>query len=166
MEQSPSTQYVQVVAHLAPCVGDRGETLELVQVLGSADDRSRSRANLHNLALLNLRNPTDHYRFKMANVSDRVCAERLQNLAVFETTLNQSGADLSQRGNYEPIRNILFDGRLVPDTFANMRFPQSGVLEFDYASFRIDKKGVFDLPEDILSRLCTALNNARAPWAE
>merc|ERR1711892_377851 len=103
-----------IVHRLAPSVGDQHEMLELAQLLTTPEERGRIRADLRNIALLNLRNPTGHYKLRLGN--SRICniitAERLQALAAFEATVARASGrpDVSQQGNFEPIRNIYHNG--------------------------------------------------------
>jgi hypothetical protein len=168
------TLNLQVVQCLAPNVGDRGETLELAQVLRNPDERACTRANLRNLAFLNLRNPTGHYHLELSNPSDRACALRLQTLAAFESALQRrSGLDISQGANFEPIRNAkrteskgrasygLLQGEGVK-SFEQIALPNSGILEFDYTTFARAGVRLGPISAETLESLLAAIRHSRA----
>jgi hypothetical protein len=167
MEKVPATQYRQVLHRLAPAVGDGSEILEFAQLLRNPDERSRIRADLRTLALLNLRNPTNRYRLLLSNICDYVSAQRLQALAAFEARLQKKSGlpDVSQHGNFEPIRNAKYNGHNII-SLSGIDLAHDGILEFDYASVVRMHTGTPEMPDETFEKISAAVASSRASWVD
>mmetsp|Transcript_116869 Transcript_116869/g.201958 ORF Transcript_116869/g.201958 Transcript_116869/m.201958 type:complete len:1461 (-) Transcript_116869:100-4482(-) len=174
---SPATLGVEVVRLLFPAVGDLGETLPM-EVLRNRQESSKVRADIRNVCMLNLRNPTGRYTLQLSNPCDRACVSRLQAVSAFEQQLQKAEGrpDVSQHGNYEPVRNLQHNGHSVLAgeqiaQFADLSVPSGGVLVLDYASrARALRRGALienvRTSDKVLGEVHNVISHSRATWSE
>lgn len=93
-------------------------------------------------------NITGRYNLNLGEPSDYAVAENCLLVNAWESEVNRLNArpDVSQRGNYEMLRNESHNE--VPFTYSrDWTLPSSGQLRFDYSSIRRPAPGVSAMPE-------------------
>jgi hypothetical protein len=109
-------------------------------------------------------NPTGHYVLNLTWPSERIVAEDLLVLSIWTSEMAKTtcAPDVSQRGNYQYLRNESLDGKsFVYRT--DWLLPTSGMLEFDLVIPKRLPKTSKVLDEEVFQQLKTALVSDPTP---
>jgi len=121
-------------------------------------------------ALLNFNagNPTGHYKLYLDNCCDYAVADRLCLLDRWESAIDSRSQyfDTSKWGNKSHFRNELHRGHpIIKDDIASMAewsIPESGELEFDYATNRRPKTKKATVSDSLWDHVLVALYDAQS----
>mmetsp|Transcript_57680 Transcript_57680/g.178703 ORF Transcript_57680/g.178703 Transcript_57680/m.178703 type:complete len:367 (-) Transcript_57680:84-1184(-) len=163
---APTFESRKIVRSLLHAVDDGGPAAPTCTRLPRAwEAEPKARLDVRQVLFLNLRNPTGRYSLGLANPCDRAAALRLQALCAFESKLlaAQGRPDVSQHGNYQPVRNLRLGQELTG--FSDLELPSCGILQLDYASAVRPPQGG-TASKQLVQRLCTAIEHSRVPWAD
>jgi len=120
------------------------------------------------LLSFNAGNPTGHYKLNLDNCCDYAVADRLTLLDRWESAIDRRGQyfDTSKWGNQSHFRNELHRGHpIVKDDIHSMSewtIPESGLLEFDYATNRRPKTRKATVSDSLWDHLLVSLYDAHA----
>jgi hypothetical protein len=111
------------------------DPLLLFDLAGKHKDVGRMfRRDARTAYFFNISNPTNRYQLNLSNPMEHSVATRLQVTAQFEaaTAKLSKKPDISQHGNYECVRNVLWKGAKLDTRFFQWVVPDHGCLTLDY----------------------------------
>eukprot|EP00930_Biecheleria_cincta_P035386 TRINITY_DN24341_c0_g1_i1.p1 TRINITY_DN24341_c0_g1~~TRINITY_DN24341_c0_g1_i1.p1 ORF type:complete len:1544 (-),score=257.84 TRINITY_DN24341_c0_g1_i1:122-4753(-) len=153
---------------LLPCVEGGGPTrfLSLLH-MPSIGEYMRLAIGATNLLMLNIENPTGHYKLNLSNCCDYAVAEQLMLLDRWEVqvAIRQNLENTSQTVLRANIRNARFQERNLHCAIMDFTLPESGSFEFDYTSTKKPPADARALDHSAFDSMLVSLQNAEcSPW--
>jgi len=165
MEQLCQTRFMKADAiyQLLHCIDGGPMTRYLTLLLTpSLREYLANRARMKNFLLLNIENPSGHYRLDLENCSDHAVAERLFLLDRWECGQceKRGRLNVSQTRFRSQIRNAHWQDMALPQNIADFHLPESGTLEFDYSSCKRPPEDATPLDSETFAFFMTVLQDA------
>ncbi|GMH50206.1 hypothetical protein TL16_g00716 [Triparma laevis f. inornata] len=129
-----SNSKVVVATRLFTQVSDTDNAERLLAKLNQLE-RKQVEKKLGQFYYFNSKNPTGHYRLNLSIEFERLVAVRVAEVNNTEKLVQrlEGKLDLTQKGNWENLRNETFDGEKFVYT-SSWKIPHRGIFEFDYVS--------------------------------
>ena len=129
-----SNSKVVVATRLFTQVSDTDNAERLLAKLNQLE-RKQVEKKLGQFYYFNSKNPTGHYRLNLSIEFERLVAVRVAEVNNTEKLAQrlEGKLDLTQKGNWENLRNETFDGEKFVYT-SSWPIPHHGIFEFDYVS--------------------------------
>ncbi|GMI04608.1 hypothetical protein TrVE_jg9920 [Triparma verrucosa] len=129
-----SNSKVVVATRLFTQVSDTDNAERLLAKLNQLE-RKQVEKKLGQFYYFNSKNPTGHYRLNLSIEFERLVAVRVAEVNNTEKLAQrlEGKLDLTQKGNWENLRNETFDGEKFIYT-SSWPIPHHGIFEFDYVS--------------------------------
>ena len=129
-----SSSKVSVATRLFTQVIDTDNAEKLLSKLNQLE-RKQVEKKLGQFYYFNNRNPTGHYRLNLNLEFERLVATRIAECNKIErlSSRMEGKMDLTQKGNWENLRNETYNGEPFSYT-TNFEIPDKGIFEFDYVS--------------------------------
>jgi len=153
---------------LLPCVEGGGPTrfLSLLH-MPNIGEYMRLAIGATKLLMLNIENPTGHYKLNLSNCCDFAVAEQLMLLDRWEVqvAIRQNLENTSQTVLRANIRNASFQERNLHCAIMDFILPESGSFEFDYTSTRKPPADARALDHSAFDSILVSLQSAECgPW--
>eukprot|EP00929_Paragymnodinium_shiwhaense_P038391 TRINITY_DN20285_c0_g1_i1.p1 TRINITY_DN20285_c0_g1~~TRINITY_DN20285_c0_g1_i1.p1 ORF type:complete len:1423 (-),score=317.21 TRINITY_DN20285_c0_g1_i1:250-4518(-) len=140
----------KIVVSLFPCIRRRDSGLSLLSSSAMEKVRESVAKQLQKTLWFSEGNMTGRFNLDLANPVDYIVAENCFLVNAWETEVAraQGRPDVSQRGNYEALRNELWNEASF--TYSrDWSFPGYGALRFDFSSLRTAPSGQAPMSESV-----------------
>lgn len=157
-----------IACRLLPCVegGGAARFLSLLH-LPNISEYMRLAIGATKLLMLNVENPTGHYKLNLGNCCDFAVAEQLMLLDRWEVqvAIRQNLENTSQTILRANIRNPCFQERSLHCAIMHFILPESGSFEFDYTSTKRPPVDAKALDDSAFDSILVSLQHAEcSPW--